>query len=158
MGYLGFSLACPSWADAMPSATTNCRVMAGSKLGMPRRDAAGTQDRGAGGKLCLHHSSLNLTFQTPLPPCNVCEGRGIWWVCACFECTRAGSRAKAGMPDAAEPRPGELPLRSSCGSGGVGVSQRNAAIKMPAIHLWPWVAPRHGCSTRTAAKRPLLPM
>lgn len=45
------------------------------------------------------------------------------------------------MPDTAEPRPGELPLRSSCGSDGVGVSQRNAAINMPAIRLWLWVAP-----------------
>lgn len=151
MGYAGLSSARPSWADAMTSATTNCRVTAGSKLGMPRRDAAGTEDRGAGGKLCLHRFPLALCFQIPLPPCNVAEGRGIRWVCACFECTRAGTGAKAGMPDTAEPRPGELPLRSSCGSGGVGVSQRNAAIKMPAIRLWPWVAPRNGCSTRAAA-------
>jgi len=45
------SPACPFWADAMPSAPANCRVTAGSKLGMLRSDAAGTEDHGTGGSL-----------------------------------------------------------------------------------------------------------
>lgn len=77
MGRQGLSAARLSWADAMPSATTNCRVTAGSKLGIPRRDATGTEDHNAGGNPCLRHSCLALAFQTVLCPCNVSEGRGI---------------------------------------------------------------------------------
>lgn len=91
-----------------------------------RRDAAGTEDCGPGGKPCLCRSSLAM-----LSPCNISEGKGICWFCAWFGCTQAGARAKAGIPDAAaEP--------ASCRSAAAAavtawVSRSNAAIKMPAI-------------------------
>lgn len=134
-----------------------CQVLlqiTGSKLCTRRRHAAGTEDHSSGGKLCLLQPFLPLTLTT-VPSLTVFPREEA---SASLALVLGASPAKAGMPDTAEPRPRELPLRGSCGGDGVGVSWSNAAIKMPAIHRRPWVAPHEGCSTRTAARMRLLPL
>lgn len=73
------------------------------KTGHTTEGCSGTEHCGTGGKPCRCHSSLALTFQTVLFPCNFSGGTDILWSCACFGCSRAGAGAKAGMPDTAEP-------------------------------------------------------
>lgn len=134
-----------------------CQVLlqiTGSKLCTRRRHAAGMEDHSSGGKLCLRQPFLPLTLTTVLSLMVFPREEAS----ASLVLVLGASPVKAGMPDTAEPRPRELPLRGSCGCDGVGVSQSNAAVKMPAIRRRPWVAPHEGCSTRTAARVWLLPL
>lgn len=72
------------------------------KTGHAPEGCSGTEHSGTGGKPCLCHSIRALTLQTVLFPCNISGGRGANGPALVLD-VRGRGRAKAGMPDTAEP-------------------------------------------------------